>query len=91
MTSRVLLPAVLRPHADGNLVVEATGETLGEIISDVGRRYPNLGEQLLTDDGELPTFVNVFVGDEDVRYLEGLATEVEEGSEITILPAVAGG
>lgn len=91
MASRVLLPTVLRSHAGGQSVVEASGSTLGEVITDVSRRYPGLGEQLLTADGELPVFVNVFVGDEDVRYLDGLETKVEAGSEITILPAVAGG
>lgn len=91
MVSRVLLPTVLRSHADGQPTLEASGSTLAEVITDISGRYPGLKEQLLTEDGQLPVFVNVFVGDEDVRYLDGLATRVEPGAEITILPAVAGG
>ena len=91
MPNRVLLPTVLRPHAEGQQAVEASGSTLEEVIADISRRYPGLKEQLLTADGQLPVFVNVFIEDEDVRYLDGLATRVEPGAEITILPAVAGG
>ncbi len=91
MTSRVLLPAVLRPYAGGRATVEAAGSTLDELISDLTERYPALGPQLRTDGGELPVFVNVFIGDQDARYLDGLSSRITEGEEVTILPAVAGG
>lgn len=89
---RINLPTVLRQHAGGAKTVEATGGTVGEVFADLAHRYPALGAQLTAPDGEgLPIFVNVFVDDEDIRYLDGLDTPVDERSEITILPAVAGG
>jgi molybdopterin converting factor small subunit len=68
-----------------------SGSTVGEVFDNVARDYPNLGAQLSSPDGGLPVFVNVFVDDEDIRYLFGLDTSVGERTEITILPAVAGG
>ncbi len=88
--ARVKLPTVLRSHAGGAAVLEVPGDTVGEVFAAMIERYPSLESQLGAG-GELPVFVNVFVDDEDIRYLEGLDTAVEDGSEITILPAVAGG
>ena len=88
--ARIKLAAVLRSHAGGAAEVEVPGSTVAEVFDALGERYPSLGAQL-GDGGELPVFVNVFVDDEDIRYLEGLETPVAERSEITILPAVAGG
>ena len=64
---------------------------MGEAFSDLGKRYPALVRQLLNPDGSVPVFVNVFLNDEDIRYLKGLDTPISQPSEITILPSVAGG
>ncbi len=88
--ARIKLPTVLRPHTEGSAVVEVDGRTVGEVFSALVERYPSLESQL-RGDGGLAVFVNVFVDDEDIRYLDGLDTPVGDDSEITILPAVAGG
>jgi molybdopterin synthase sulfur carrier subunit len=90
MAVMVRVPTVLRPHTGGEPVVAAEGATLGEVFADLERNHPGLSSRLLDEDG-LHRYVNVFLGDEDVRYLQGLDTEVPEGAEISILPAVAGG
>jgi len=90
MPATVTLPTILRPYAGGAKSLEARGSTVAEVLADLTDRYPQLGRQLLSD-GRLTTFVNVFVDDEDVRYVGGLEAEVREGAEITVLPAVAGG
>lgn len=87
----IKLPTILRQHANGETTVEADGDTVGEVFADLARRHPALASQLAASDGSLPVFVNVFLDDEDIRYLDGLETEVGERSELTILPAVAGG
>lgn len=91
MTVKVRLPNVLRPLADGEAVVTAPGRTVREVFDQLEDRYPGLGERLVDEEGRLHRFVNVFLEDEDIRYLDGLDTEVPEGSEVAILPAVAGG
>jgi molybdopterin synthase sulfur carrier subunit len=90
MTVLVRLPTILRPLADGQALVRAEGQTVGEVFADLEQRHPGIGDRLVDQRG-LHQFVNVFVGDEDVRYLDGLDTPVPEGAEISILPAVAGG
>jgi sulfur-carrier protein len=87
----VRLPTLLRQHAGGQATVEADGETLREIFDDLVRRFPGLDGQMVTDDGTLHKFVNVYVNDDDVRYLDKLDTKVGAGDTISILPAVAGG
>lgn len=87
----VRIPTVLRPTVGGESVVEAPAGRLGEVFADLERRYPDLGARLRADDGGLHPFVNVFVGDEDARYLGGLETPVADGVEVSIIPAVAGG
>lgn len=91
MSVSVRLPTVLRPHANGETKVVVDGETVGEILDGLVDRYPAMRPNLLTDDGTLHRFVNLYVNDEDVRYLDKLETEVSEGDEVSILPAVAGG
>lgn len=91
MTTIVNLPTILRQHADGAKKIEASGSTVGEVFRSLGDDFPKLAEQLSDPNGDLPIFVNVFLDDEDIRYLDGLETSVEPGSDITILPAVAGG
>jgi sulfur-carrier protein len=86
----VRVPSVLRRHTGDLAKVEVEGETVRAAIDDLVTRHPALREQLL-DSGEIRGFVNVYVDDEDVRYLEGLDTPVDDGAEIAIMPAVAGG
>lgn len=86
----VRVPSVLRKHTQGASKLDASGRTVREVIDDVVTRYPELREQLL-DSGDVRGFVNVYVDDEDIRYLSGLDTTVEETSELAIMPAVAGG
>ena len=89
--TRVKLPTILRSHAGGERDVDAKGTTLREALGDLETRYPGITAMVLTDDGALQRFVNVYVNDEDVRYLGSLETPIEPGDTISILPAVAGG
>jgi len=89
--ARVKLHTILRPHAGGVRDVDAQGTTLRELLADLEARYPGITAMVLTDDGALHRFVNVYVNDEDVRYLGSLETEVRTGDTVSILPAVAGG
>ena len=89
--STVRLPAVLRAQANGERAIEVEGSTIGAAVQSLVGRHPALTEQLLTPDGELHRFVNVYLNGRDVRYLAGLATPVEERDEIRLLPAIAGG
>ncbi len=89
--ARVKLPTILRKHSDGRAHVDASGETLRELLGDLERRYPGITENVVTEDGGLHRFVNVYVNDEDVRFLGSLETAVSESDTVAILPAVAGG
>lgn len=90
MAIEIHLPTVLRQYAAGSAVVEADGETLRDLISDLESRFPGIGSQLMMD-GDLHRFVNVYLNDEDVRYLGKLDAKVSDADVISILPAVAGG
>ena len=89
--SVVKIPTVLRPQVGGNKEVELAGATVGAVVDALTAQYPSLRSQLLTADGELNRFVNVYVNGQDVRYLDGLATAVAERDEVRLLPAMAGG
>jgi sulfur-carrier protein len=92
MGVKVKVPTLLRPHVGGRAVVEANGGgTLREVLEVLDATYPGFRRRLVTDQGELHRFVNVYVNDEDVRYLGALDAEVHEGDTVSILPAVAGG
>lgn len=91
MAISVRLPTVLRPHAGGVSVTQVEGATVGEVVKDLASRYPAMSAHLLDDAGNLQRFVNLYVNDEDIRYLDKLDTPVAETDEVTILPAVAGG
>ncbi len=91
MSVDVRLPTVLRPAAAGQSKVTVDGATIGAVLQSLVAAYPNMSGQVLTDDGSLHRFVNVYVNDDDVRYLSGLETPVSSGDEVSILPAVAGG
>jgi len=89
--SVVKIPTVLRPQVGGNKEVELAGATVGAVVDALTAQYPSLKSQLLTADGDLNRFVNVYVNGQDVRYLDGLATAVAERDEVRLLPAMAGG
>jgi sulfur-carrier protein len=88
---RVRVPAILRAHTGGEGQVEGAGATVREVLEDLDERYPGIRARVVTDDGTLHRFVNVYVNDEDVRYLGSLETELHDGDIVSILPAVAGG
>ncbi len=89
--STVKLPTVLRPSAGGAREIEIEGATLGQVVTTLVEQHPTLRQQLLTDEGDLNRFVNVYVNGQDVRYLAGLETPVGERDEVRLLPAMAGG
>ena len=91
MAVEVRLPTILRQHAGGQASVSGIGDTVGEVLDDLVRQFPGLAGQVVTEDGTLHRFVNVYVNDDDVRYLEGLDTKVPDDAVVSILPAVAGG
>ena len=91
MAVEVRLPNILRPHAGGQATVSAEGATIGEVLSGLVATYPGMAGQVLTESGEMHRFVNVYLNDDDVRYLDKLDTKVSPGDTISILPAVAGG
>mgnify|MGYP000868664712 CR=1 FL=1 len=90
MSVQVEIPTVLRPYTAGERQVAAEGTDLSQLISDLDSRHSGLADRLL-EDGRLRRFVNVYLNDEDVRFLDGLATPLRDGDVVTILPAVAGG
>ena len=87
----VKIPPVLRPSVSGMSEVDIDGSTVGEVLRGLADRYPDTGDQLMSGEGELNRYVNVYVNDEDVRFSGGLDTEISDGDSVTILPAVAGG
>ena len=89
MTVSVSIPTILRTHTGGEKRVNATGDTLQAVISDLESNYSGISERLV-DNGKLHRFVNIYVNDEDVRFSGGLDTEINDGDTVTILPAVAG-
>jgi sulfur-carrier protein len=89
--AEIRLPTVLRAQADGQASVNVDGATVGEVFTALVGQYPGLRGNLLDDAGGLHKFVNVYINDEDIRYLDSLDTKVGDGDVISILPAVAGG
>jgi len=89
--TRVRIPPVLRTHVGDSKEVDASGSTVGELLDNLVASHPGLGEQLLTPDGKLHRFVNVYVNGQDVRYMDELATPVSDRDAVIILPAMAGG
>ena len=86
----VRIPTVLRKHTDGQAKVQADGATVGEVFSAIVAEHPELQDKLFDGD-QVRGFINVYVEDEDIRYLDGLDSKVQDGDEIAIMPAVAGG
>ncbi|MDY0813448.1 MoaD/ThiS family protein [Kitasatospora purpeofusca] len=91
MSANVRIPTILRTYTDGVSEVPAEGATLGEVIADLDRNHAGIAARILDDTGRLRRFVNVYVNDDDVRFAEGLETEIKDGANISIIPAVAGG
>jgi sulfur-carrier protein len=90
MPVEVRIPTVLRPYTGDRKSVEATGESLSALIDDLDAHHPGIKERLV-ENGDLRRFVNVYVNDEDVRFLGGLDAPVTDGDQVVVLPAVAGG
>jgi MoaD family protein len=88
---KVKIPTQLRSLTGGESEVQAEGATLGDVVADVENKHPGFKERILDDAGTVRRFVNVYVNDEDVRFLDGLSTELSEGATVSIIPAVAGG
>ena len=91
MSVTVRVPTQLRSLTDGVADVPVDGSTVGEVLAALGKSYPGFAERLFDDDGNLRRFVNVFLADEDVRFLDGVDTPVTAGQVVSIVPAVAGG
>ena len=91
MSVTVRIPTPLRKHTDGNETVEVEGTTAGEVLQNLGEAHPGLRDKIFTDDGDVRRFVNVFANDRDIRFQEKLDTEVEDGDQVSIVPAIAGG
>ncbi len=91
MPVEIKLPTVLRAQADGQATVAVDGATVGEVFNALVAKYPSLRGNLLDDNGGMHKLVNVYKYDDDIRYLDGLDTKVDDGDVLSILPAVAGG
>ncbi|CAM3848921.1 MoaD/ThiS family protein [Nocardiopsis rhodophaea] len=90
MAIKVSIPTILRNLTDGAKSVEGEGATLAELITDLDKRYPGLAERLV-ENGKLRRFINVYLNDEDVRFVGGIEATLSDGDTVTVLPAVAGG
>ncbi|MDE3724834.1 MULTISPECIES: MoaD family protein [Nocardiopsis] len=90
MAIEVRIPTILRNLTGDAKVVEGNGDTLGELFADLDARYPGIAERLV-DGGKLRRFINVYLNDEDVRFVGGLDAKLSDGDNVTVLPAVAGG
>ena len=91
MPVQVRIPTPLRKLTHDEEVVETSAETIGAAITDLESRYPGLQERLLDDDGQVRRFVNVYVNEEDIRFLQDKETPLKDGDEVSIIPAIAGG
>ncbi|MGZ4206692.1 MAG: MoaD/ThiS family protein [Actinomycetota bacterium] len=91
MAVEVRVPTILRKYTGGEKAVEGAGGTVREVIEDLDTRHPGVRGAVVSDDGELRRFVNMYLNDEDIRFLGSLETPVADGDVLSILPAVAGG
>src|SRR3979409_1862468 len=91
MAIKILIPTPLRPYTDKKDAVETDGATVGELLADLTKKHAGLKAHLYNEQGKLRSFVNIYVNDEDIRYLEKEATAVKADDTISIIPSVAGG
>ena len=91
MATNVRIPAPLRKLTQEQELVEASGSNIEEILADLDKNFPGLKERVCDESGNVRRFVNIFINDEDIRFMEDKATAVKEGDEISIVPAIAGG
>jgi molybdopterin synthase sulfur carrier subunit len=91
VTAQVRIPTILRTYTGGESEVTAAGTTLSEVLDDLDANYTGIKGRILDDNGELRRFVNVYVGNDDVRFLDNLETPTPDGAQISVIPAVAGG
>jgi len=87
----VTIPTPLRPHTEGQTRIETQGSTVAEVLKDLGSRYPEFQKRIFDGAGSLQQYVNVYVNNEDIRYLDDLDTAVADKDVVDIIPAVAGG
>lgn len=90
MSVRIHIPTPMRQHTEGLAAVEANGATVQAALDDLGRKYPGVHQRIF-EGGQVRRFINVYLNDEDIRYLDNLSTAVKDGDELSIIPAVAGG
>jgi MoaD family protein len=91
MAVKLEIPTALRPYADKQATVEFNAATVGEALKNLTSKYADLRKHLYTDDGRIRSFVNIYVNDEDIRYLEKENTPIKDGDTISIVPSIAGG
>ena len=91
MSVSVRIPTILRTYTGGESEVAANGETLSAVLDDLDSNYAGIKGRIVDEQGDLRRFVNVYVGNDDVRFLDGLATATPDGAQLSIIPAVAGG
>jgi molybdopterin synthase sulfur carrier subunit len=87
----VRIPTPLRSLTKGNAEIQDKGETIDSLVSDLDRQYPGLKDRLLDESGELRRFINIYVNQEDIRFLQAKKTGLKDGDEVSIVPAIAGG
>jgi sulfur-carrier protein len=91
MSVEVRVPTVLRKHTGGARVVQAQGNNVAAVLESLEQQYPGLKQEVMNEEGQVRQFVNIYVNDEDIRYLQSLQTALQDGDSLAILPAVAGG
>jgi sulfur-carrier protein len=91
MPVTVRIPTPLRSITKGSAEVQAKGDTVGDIVDDLERQFPGLRERLMDESGELRRFINIYVNEEDIRFLDGKKTALKEGDSVSVVPAIAGG
>jgi molybdopterin synthase sulfur carrier subunit len=90
-TVKVLIPSALRPQTDNQATLELPGQSIAEVLAALTAKFPELGKRLFKTENELNRFINVYVNDEDIRFIDNLNTPVKAGDEVSIVPAIAGG
>lgn len=91
MATKILIPTPLRPYTNKQDVVEVTGETVGDLLHSLTGEYSALTKHLMNDEGKLRSFVNIYVNDDDIRYLQNEHTKVSHNDVVSIIPSIAGG